>query len=311
MAKGLGLAVAAGFASALVFLSVLSGGAVGVFLAYVTPLPVVLVGLSFGLRAFAVSAVLALAVIALVAPPTALAFVVVALLPATVLVRQSLLWRQGQDGAIDWYPPGLILAWLAVTAVALTVFGAALVVVPGTGVEAMAEDTVRRFVEEVGGSLPPDVKTQAVVIWSALFPAMLSGAWFLMASVNGALGQWVAARAGYALRPTPSYSRLDLPNWLMIGLLAVAGLGFAAGGDAGYLARNAAVTLLWPFALAGLALVHRVLQRRSQAGLLLALFYLVFFAMFGWSLVAVAGIGLVSHWTKLRRHPAGSGQEEE
>ena len=48
MPKGLGLAGAAGLTSALVTLSVISGGGFGMLLAYVTPLPLVLVGLAFG-----------------------------------------------------------------------------------------------------------------------------------------------------------------------------------------------------------------------------------------------------------------------
>src|SRR5437879_140450 len=39
-------------------------------------------------------------------------FAAVNALPVAVLVRQALLARPGSDGAVVWYPPGLLTAWL-------------------------------------------------------------------------------------------------------------------------------------------------------------------------------------------------------
>ena len=311
MARGLGLTAAAGLASALVYLSVLSGGVLGVLLAYITPLPMVLVGLSFGLPRLAIGGAVALSAVALAAPAAAMPFTVATLLPALILVRQALLRRQLPDGTTEWYPPGLVLSWLALAAVGLVLAGAWLAGSPGTGLEAATRDAVGRFFDEVAPSIPVENRDLAVKWWSALFPAMLGGAWILMAALNGVLGQWTVTRAGYALRPTPDYSALHLPPLLLAPLAAAAAVGMAADGDVGYLGRNVALVLLWPYVFAGLAQVHRTLAGRPRAGLLLALFYLTFFAMSGWAWLAVAGLGLVSHWIRPRRRDTATGQEEE
>lgn len=307
----LGLAIAAGLASALVYLSVLSGGLLGVLLAYVTPLPVVLVGLSHGLSRLAIGCAVGLAVVAVVAPAAALPFTVVSLVPALIVVRQALLCRPTAAGTVEWYPPGLVLVWLAMAAVGLLLAGALLGGSGGSGIEAETRDAVSRFVDEVAPGIPADSRALAVKWWSALFPAMLGGAWVLMAALNGVLGQWTVVRAGHALRPTPVYSALDLPPALLAPLLAAAVVGATADGDAGYMGRNLALVLLWPYLFAGLALVHRLLAGKPRAGLLLAVFYVTFFTMSGWAWLTVAGLGLVSHWIRPHPRKAGTGQEEE
>ncbi len=312
MSRSLGLSVAAGLTSGLVYLSVLSGGLLGVMLSYLTPLPLVMIGLAMGLVPAAIAALIALAVVALAAPLVAVpVFAVVALLPVLVLVRQALLWRPGAGGAGEWYPPGRLLAQLALLAVALMGLGAALAVERTTGLEEVVHQTVGSFVDQVAPTAPADMKDSLTSLWSALFPAMLAGAWLLTAVLNGMVGEWTVAKAGHAQRPVPDYAALELPLWLLGALAVTALIGGVAGGDAGYLGRNAAVVLLWPYVFAGLATVHRWSRGRPNAGLLLALFYLAFFAMFGWALVAVAGLGLVRHWTRLRRRDAAGGQEEK
>jgi len=66
MSKGLGLSVAAGLASGLIFLSVLTGESLGILLIYLTPLPLAMVGLSFGLSAAAIASGVSLVTVALV-----------------------------------------------------------------------------------------------------------------------------------------------------------------------------------------------------------------------------------------------------
>jgi hypothetical protein len=132
----------------------------------------------------------------------------------------------------------------------------------------------------------------------------------MMAVANGVFAQWTVARAGRGLRPTPDYSALKLPKWLPV-LLGLAGVvGAVASGDAGYLGRNIAIVLAWPFVFAGLAMVHRWVKGKRGAALWLVLFYLGFFTMFGWALLAVAGLGLVGQWRRPQRRDASGGQEE-
>ncbi len=311
MSKGIGLSVAAGIASGVVYLSVLAGGTLGILLTYFTPLPLVMVGLAFGLRRLLLASIIASAVVAVAGPQAIMMYAVVGPLPMLILVRLALRWRQTTDGTGEWYPTGALLAWLSVVAVGLMLLGSAVLPSGDGGVQGMVHRQVAAFLDEAAPMVSAEVKDSATALWSAMFPAMVGGAWLVMAVLNGVVGQWTVARAGFALRPTPVYTRLELPLWLLPVLAAAVAVGLTAGGDVGYLGRNAAAVLLWPYVFGGLAVVHRAIRGRPNAGMLLALFYVAFFAMFGWALIAVAGLGLVRHWTRLRRHDAGGGQEEK
>jgi len=311
MSKGLGLSVAAGLASGLIFLSVLTGEALGVLLIYLTPLPLVMVGLSFGLSATVIASMVSLLAVAMVAVDAAPSVAVISVVPALVLVRQALLWRQNEDGTLEWYPPGLLLAWLTGIAAGLLVVGTAFVSARGLGVEETVRQHVVSFVAEMAPNAPAEMRDGLIALWSALLPAMTACAWIIIAVLNGVLAQGMVVKAGHARRPTPPYGSLELPGWMPVALGAAVVLGLLAGGDLGYVARNMAVALLWPYVFVGLTVVHQALRGRRNAGFLFALFYTAVFALFGWALVAIAGLGLVRHWTRLRRHKAGGGQEKK
>jgi hypothetical protein len=307
MSKGFGLAVAAGLASALVFLSVMTGGGVGILLAYLMPLPLVLIGVSRGHWPALAAGATASAVVGAMTPGGLPVFLVAALLPTATLVILGL--REGQG-----FRPGetgRFLAGLAAVAVAILVVATLVATSRGSLIEDQARAYVAQVLDQIAPQVPSEMRGSVAALWSALFPAMLGSAWLLMTAANGVLAQWIASRAGQALRTTPVYGSVELPWWMPAALAAALAIGFGAGGDVGYLARNAAVVLVLPQTLAGLAVVHGAMRGRPHGGILLALFYVVFFVMFGWSLVAVAGLGLVRHWTRLRRRQVESGPEEK
>lgn len=312
MSKHLGLAIAAGLASAVLFVSVFGGSAMLLLTTYLAPLPLFAAGLGLGVMAALVAAGVALvAVTATTGGATALPFAATTVVPALVVSRQALLWRTDAGGKVEWYPPGLLLGWL--TGLAAAALVAAALMAPYH--EGGAEGLVRSYLEQVAGAMVPDAEAHLrqllVDMWAPLLPGLLATVWLLVAVLNAVLAQWGLARAGRNLRPTPAYQGLELPPWLAAAVLASVVTGFAAGGDVGYAARNLAVLLVVPFVLLGLAGVHGALRRRPHGGTLLALFYGLFFVMFGWAVLIVAGLGFVRHWTTLRRYFAGGSQEEE
>jgi hypothetical protein len=309
MTKGLGLPLVAGLASGLVFLLVAIGSVVGALLFYLTPLPLVFVGLSIGLTQAVVASAVALVVVGVAAPGALPAFGVVAVLPTLLLVWLALRWRQRADGTVEWYPPGRLLAWLTVAAVGLLLVGAEFARSGGTGFEAAIKQFVEGFVGDMGLDLPVEARASVVDMLAAGLPSMMVALWLMTAVVNGVLGQGAAIKTGRALRPTPVYGDIDLPDWVAMVLAVCALFGLMAEGDAGYIGRNAARALSWAYVLVGFAAVHQAARGRPNARVLLALFYVVFVALAGWAQVALAGLGLVRHWTRLRRRDAG-GQEE-
>lgn len=309
MPKGLGLAAAAGLTSALVTLSVISGGGLGVLLAYVAPLPLVLVGLAFGLvpclAAQAVGA-LVLAVANWTAVP---AFLAIGAIPAMLVVAVALRSRRTESG-VEWGRPGPMLIILSLGAIAVMVLVTLSLPSEGKGAAQWLREQAAPLVDAALPGAPDEVKSAIVGLWAAILPAMVGLAWLAMALANGLFGQWAVSRAGRALRPMPDPTDLRLPWWLAPAAVLAAAAG-EVGGDAGYLMRNAAILLMAPYLVSGLVEVHVAVKGKPLARLWLAGFYGVFFALFGWAAIAVTVWGVVRQWMRSRREGPAPDQERE
>ncbi|MEA4839080.1 MAG: DUF2232 domain-containing protein [Rhodospirillaceae bacterium] len=302
MTKELGLSLLAGLASGLLFLSVLAGGGVGALLVYLTPLPLMVVGLCFGLAKAAIGAAVGAFLVAGLSLAAVPAYAVLGAGSALLVVQRALLWRPTADGTIEWYPPGQVLAWLTGVGLALLVIGMLVLDSGDGGIEAVMRHQVTDFVDRLVIEASPEIRDAVIGLWSSLLPAVAMTGWLLVGVLNGVLGQALAQRSGRALRPTPRYRDADLPAWTGVALCLAIGLALLTGtGDAAYMARNAVMGLMGPYVLVGLAVVHRFLGGRSQARLWLTLFYVAFVILFGWAVIAVAGLGLMSFWTRRRR----------
>lgn len=309
MSKFLGLAVAAGLLSAVLFLAM---GQLLPPLVYLAPLPLFAAGLGLGLALCGVAAAVGVAAVVLaLGAGGAVPYAVTAALPAVVVVRQALLWRTTAEGKVEWYPPGLLVGWLA--GLGLAGMAVAALVVPShpDGLEGLVRDQVSAFIGSALVQAPPEIREALISLWVPFLPAMVAAAWMLAAVANAAGAQGLLRRAGRNLRPSPAYVGLELPDWLAVAFALTVAAAVFADGDVAYGARNMAAFLLVPFLFLGLAGVHGALRQRPNGGMLLGLFYGLFFLVFGWAVIIVAALGLIRHWTKLRRRLAGGRQEEE
>jgi len=312
MSRWVGLSVAAGLLSALLFLSVMAGVSAGFLLSYVAPLPVLMAGLSLGPYGAAVASLVGiLAVWAGTGGFTALAYGLAVALPALVVSRQALLWRQAPDQPVEWYPPGMVLAWLTLSGLVLMLGLGFVLPVSDEGIEASVRVMVERGVSALASSWGENERAALTESWVALFPALIGASWLAMATVNAVLAQGLLVKFKQARRTSPAYSALELPDWLL-GVLVAAGLaGVAAGGDLGYVGRNIAALLSIPFGMQGLSLVHGAIRRRPNQRFLFVAFYTVFILAFGWMVIVAIAIGLGRQLMRLRRHMAvGSGKED-
>lgn len=311
MNRQLGLALAAGLLSALLFLSLAKGIALGAVLSYAAPLPLLMAGLALGMGASVAAGLVALVAVAATAGGfSALPFAIAAVLPALVVTNRALLWRNADDGSVHWYPPGLVLAWLTAAGLALMLCGTVLLAGSPEGIEGGVSKLLGDALGLMAAELPADQRAKVVGWWAPLFPAMVIGSWLIMAVVNACGAQGLLARMGHTRRPSPAYRQLWLPDWLAAGLVAMALLAILVGGDVGYVAANAVAVLLIPFLFLGLAVIHRWVEGRPNAGLLLAATYGLLILAFGWAAAAVAGLGLVRFWTmRFRRPDSGGGME--
>ncbi|MFN4281466.1 MAG: DUF2232 domain-containing protein [Alphaproteobacteria bacterium] len=323
MAKEIGIAIGGGAAGALLYLATFLGGPAGMMLAYLAPLPLFAAGLGFGATAGMIAAVTATVLVAAAsAGPFGLAFAAIYALPAAVLTRLALRRAPdpdpegSQEGDDEWYPAGRLLAWLVIYGCGLF---AALALVSGE--DAIAEmvgwvaEKMGEVLSSAGDPQAPEMAVETLQGIAGYFPAILLFSWAIMLIVNATIAEALLAKAGRAIRPKPAYAAVELPSWYAGAAAGVSALALIAPwlelGALTFVARNAALAMLVPFFLVGLAVIHVWTRRLPARGMILAGCYLVLL-VFGWLALPVAGLGFMEQWLLLRRRFAGqAGPEEE
>lgn len=301
----LGAGAALGALGAALYLAVLTGSPGALILAYLAQLPLFAAGLWLGVASATAAAITASA--ALLAAGGLLAaglFAGLYAAPIVLLVRQALLARTRPDGALEWYPPGLLATWL--TGLGLVALAAAVLFLGGPGgIETMLRETlapvIDRFVDESGSSREALTDLLALVT-----PGAIAASWMVMTASNAILAQGVLARFGAAWRPSPDLAALTLPMWLS-GLLAAAAMLSILGGAARFFGVNMLIVLSVPFCFAGLAVLHTAARRLPRPQIPLVAFY-VLASLFGWPLLVVIALGVLDAPLGLRRRfaPPGS-----
>ncbi len=154
------IAIAAGCASALMFASIISGALISLVLFYLAPLPLMVASIGWGPLSAAMGGIAAASTLGvLFGMPYGIAFALTVALPAWWLGHLVMLGRPVANAApsgngatpaapaMEWYPTGRLLLWIAVFAVVTTM--AALLTL-GTDTAAIAASMKRGFLRILG-----------------------------------------------------------------------------------------------------------------------------------------------------------------
>jgi isoprenylcysteine carboxyl methyltransferase (ICMT) family protein YpbQ len=208
---------------------------------------------------------------------------------------------------VEWYPPGALTVWTAF-------IGASVLIVSGIstmlmGVEGGLEGALRMLLTEElleGGAIKAMLRDMGLnadperilsIIVIAL-PAVVVFFWSLLTLGNMWLAQFILVRTGNNLRPTPDFTQIELPNFLL-GLFAGALLLSLVPGPAAQLGGAIMIALLVPYFLLGLAVIHAISRAWTARIAILGVFYiLLIFA--GWLVIPISLIGLLEPWVDLR-----------
>ena len=309
------IALSAGLASSVFYLAFRSGlpGGLALALTYLAPAPLLAAGLASSFTAATLATgVAAIALLAGVGLKVAGLYLVATALPALIIARHALKARSDEvTGTTEWYPAGHILGWLTLYGLFLlagiTIYFSG---APG-GLEGATRTLLRGFFEQIQASGTGRIPFPVDEI-ARYFAGMVLSVWLLIMLVDAVLTQNLLARAGKSLRPTPAYSRIELPRWLEFAFLIAIIAAFLPG-TIGMLGRNASPLLSTPFFLLGLAVIHTLSRRIAARGaVLVALYFLL--VLVGWLSAVVVLVGLVEQWTSLRQRfsaPGNGTQENE
>ena len=124
MSKDIGFSVIAGLLSAFLFLSATTSAVSALVLSYVSPLPIMMIGLGVGISGLIIAAFISVVAISVLTGSfTAAMFLIAVPLPAFLVVSLALRRRHSVDETVEWYPPGAILTWLTMAAVTMLAIG--------------------------------------------------------------------------------------------------------------------------------------------------------------------------------------------
>jgi hypothetical protein len=305
------IAVAAGLAAAVIYLSGEWSLIGALIFALAAPLPLLAVGLSLGLGPAALASAVAMVTIAAVKGFALMGlFAAADVAPVLIIVRFGLLNRPADDGSIEWYPPGQVLTWLTLyCAAAFAVLAVALGSGP-QGLEAGVTSYVDGFRQMVAGTQDSAAVDRMLATLKRVFPFLVVTWWVIVISVNAHMAQKILVRTGQAKRPSPDLTTTALPPWILPVVVAAAAVALVGSGWLGFVATNIALILCVPYFLTGLAVLHAVSARwNGRKAILIAVYLLLL--LFGWPLIVITGLGMMEYWVGLRQRFAAPSQSNE
>jgi hypothetical protein len=295
------IALAAGAASALMFASIISGALISLVLFYLAPLPLMVAALGWGPLAATIGGITAATGLGLIfGLPYCIAFAITVALPAWWLGHLALLGRpvanvaSGNGAApvapaLEWYPVGRILLWIAGFAILTTI--AALLTL-GSDAEAITGALRRGLLRMLG---PRDAESAGdVERWVDALVVVAPAAAATVAMMTLTLNLWLAAKitatSARLHRPWPDLRSAALPPMTLVALSIALAFCFA-GGLPALLAQIVATALMMAYAFTGFAVLHTLtLALKSRAFLLSCIYVIVM--MFGWPVLAMVALGV-------------------
>jgi hypothetical protein len=303
------VALAAGAASALMFASISSGALISILLFYLSPLPIMVAAFGWGPLAATIGGVGAASVLgAIFGLPYSIAFAMMVAVPGWWLGHLALLGRpiEGAAGdgatqqppALEWYPVGRILLWIAAFAVITTT---ATLLTLGADTDTITAALRRGLLKVLSagdgqGSVEIERLVDMLVILAPLAATILS-------MVTLTLNLWLAGKitqtSGRLNRPWPELRSTALPSMTLVALLVAAALSFV-GGMLALLAQIVTAALVIGYALVGFAVLHTLTLSLNSRGFWLGGIYAVV-VMFGWPIVAIFALGIADAVFGLRQ----------
>jgi predicted membrane protein DUF2232 len=278
------IAIICGLAAAVLHASVTSLTPLSAVLFYLTPLPLLMAGLSLGWpAALGSSAIGSLALTAFWGIKTGFFFLVANAAGPVVLSHLALTSRpagaasEGEASAqgLQWYPEGRLVLWSAGMAGALLTLVILALGPDAKSFQATLAEAASSISQSLGAGMPAEQQaevTQWVDFMMKLAPAAAAAAWLAAMTINLLVASRLLTRSGMSPRPWASFSSLMYPRKSMLALAAACAASFMPG-TAGLIGTVFAAPLLTAFAILGLAVVHHLLIGHSARAPILAGLY--------------------------------------
>jgi hypothetical protein len=300
----------AGLVSALLIAVVTRGTGLALVLFLLAPIPVLIASLGWDHRAGLVAALTGAIATAIVASPLGgLSFALATALPAWWLAYLAMLGRTHQDGSVEWYPTGNLLAWIAGMAALSYVIAAVIPDFDFQAYQAMSREAAELVLRVQTGTpegavIPPfgDIAAETVIERLAAATPIFAAQGFTIVLI---LYLWVSAKvvstSGRLVRPWPYIPATQMPRNTLLVLAVAALAATIAGGFVGVLGLALTGAFIMAFGIQGLAALHDMTRGRSGRMFILILAYLLIFLSQGLVLLALVLFGIADSALSIRQ----------
>lgn len=312
--------LACGLVAAVLFASISVPTPLTYFLFYLTPLPVFLAGLGWGMVASLLAASSGGALTGvMMGNLAAVIFLIFAGTPPVLLCYLASLRRvpppsppsanneigaADRRPAVEWYPAGRVVAHAALLCGALT---ATALIMLGPDEESYVK-AVKSYLDQVklkealtqSASLTPqEIERLTTIFANVVLPFIAGMLWHGITLLNFWFASKIVKFSNRLERPWPNFSVMQYPSFLLLGVGAAL-LASLAPGMVGIAAICILGGLAGAYLLIGLIVIRVVTKDWPlQSVLMIGIFLSVF--LFGWPALLIIGVGLADQVLDLRK----------
>jgi hypothetical protein len=285
------IGLAAGSASALMFASVVSRTLISALLMYLASMPLMVAGIGWGPLSATIGGIMAaLGVAAIFGFYHGIAYALIVALPAWWLSHLAMLGRPAGEGpdpaALEWYPVGRLLLWIAGFAALITI----LTLMSVSADPLVIAAAMKRSVMRVLAMHRLQADESVIDTAAAMAPALIATGPLVMLTINLWLASRITATSGRLKRPWPDLKATALPPMTLVVLCVAVAFAFT-GGLFALIAKISVGALLSAYMLTGFAVVHTLTLAMKNRALWLTCIYAITI-LFVWPLLSMVALGL-------------------
>lgn len=217
------------------------------------------------------------------------------ILPAFA-IGHVLLLNQREYKVVNWVPVPRLLALLGIMSVVVCLVSGYFITT--------YENELQSYLESIANSLATQQNIDNQLIKQTLqqvlsfVPFFMATTWLFAMVFNILLAQTLAVRTKKNIRPSFDVLNAEIPSfWYILTAMACV-LSYTVDGQDIFF-YNLVFTMLAPFALVGLSIIHSLLgQLRAKKVFLFVIYAITIFL--AWPLIVITLIGLLEPWLNLR-----------
>jgi len=316
MRKNLLLALGTGLLSALLLMIAASGSLMITLLAYLTPLPLLIIGLS-GKNYFAgvAGALAALLLFGLTTPMVAVIYFFLVVLPVTLFCDSATQMQRhasyhGANADLSSASVGRLCALISVTPVLLlTILFLYFWFQQNENTQAVLSKTAdsimvtyQNALIEKNIAISPEVGEQLVLIKNTLVntaPALIGIFWMTLFLINAMIARHVLKRFMQTSPVTFKLSQIKLPHWVIITFISSGLMAAVLDDELGLYSTNLAAIIAFPILLSGLGVIHLATEKIGYKKTILFSVYTIILIS-RWAALMLVFVGMIDHFIKIK-----------